>query len=156
MKRILAVLDPVVEWAGGVLMMAAMVAIVFYQVFARYLFHHVPAWSEEVSLLLMMWFGFLSIGYGFRHQLHLRISMLMDLLPKRFGKYADVLTDVLITAFGLFLIVEGVKFTKLTWASTLPVTKLPSGVQYLIIPVTGALIMLYGISLLMRGRKKES
>jgi TRAP-type C4-dicarboxylate transport system permease small subunit len=156
LKRFITGFDHVIEWVGGVIMMAAMVMIIFYQVFARYLFHHVPAWSEEVSLLLMMWFGFLSIGYGFRHQLHLRISMVMDLFPKRVGALADIIADILVAAFGLLLIVEGYKFTVLTWSSTLPVTKLPTGVQYMIIPLTGVLIMLYGLGLLFnrRGRNK--
>jgi TRAP-type C4-dicarboxylate transport system permease small subunit len=155
LDRFMNVADRMIEWVGGVFMMGLMVIIVFYQVFARYLFHHVPAWSEEVSLLLMMWFGFLTIGYGFRHQLHLRVSMVMDLFPKRVGAYADIVADILIAAFGLFLIVEGYKFTVLTWSSTLPVTKLPSGVQYLIIPITGVMTMLYGLVLLVnRGRRK--
>jgi TRAP-type C4-dicarboxylate transport system permease small subunit len=156
LKRFMNGLDHFIEWVGGVIMMALMVIIVFYQVFARYLFHHVPPWSEEVALLLMMWFGFLSIGYGFRHQLHLRISMFMDLLPKRVGAYADLVTDIFIAAFGLFLIVEGYKFTVLTWSSTLPVTKLPSGVQYMIIPLTGVLTMLYGLVLLVNRRGRKS
>jgi TRAP-type C4-dicarboxylate transport system permease small subunit len=150
LERFLEIVDLFVEWVGGVIMMALMVIIVFYQVFARYLFHHVPSWSEEIALLLMMWFGFLSIGYGFRHQLHLRVSMIMDLFPKRVGVYADIVTDILITAFGLLLVVEGYKFTVLTWSSTLPVTKLPTGVQYMIIPLTGVLIMFYGLVLLIR------
>jgi TRAP-type transport system small permease protein len=154
-KRFIHFLDRFVEYVSA-FMMFAMVAIVVWQVFGRYVLHKIPAWSEEVALLLMMWFGFLSISIGFRYQLHLRISFLVDRFPRPIQFLADKLADLLVVAFGLLLIVEGYKFTILTWASTLPVTKLPTGIQYVIIPVTGVLTMLYGLLWLFGWKEKES
>lgn len=146
-------LDRLVEWIGAYLMVV-MVAIVTWQVFSRYVLHHTPAWSEEVVLLLMMWFGFLSIVIGFRHRLHLRISLLVDKFPKPVQKVVDKLTDILVVGFGVLLVVEGYKFVVLTWSSTLPVTKLPQGIQYLVIPIAGVLTILYGL-LWVFGWKEE-
>lgn len=143
-SKTVRVLDRTIEYVGA-FMMILMVAIVVWQVFGRYVLHHIPAWSEEVALLLMMWYGFLSIGIGFRYRLHLRISLLVEKFPKRLQYGLEIFTNLLVIAFGILLIVEGYKFTVLTWSSTLPVTKLPTGVQYVIIPITGVLTMLYGL-----------
>jgi TRAP-type C4-dicarboxylate transport system permease small subunit len=147
------VLDRTVEYAGAI-MVAAMVLIVFYQVFGRYVLNKVPAWSEETVLLLMMWYGFLSISIGFRYKFHLRITFLMDRFPASIQKMADRLAHLLTMGFGVIFIIEGYKFTILTWQSTLPVTKLPAGVQYLIIPITGILTVIYGLIWLL-GWKEE-
>jgi TRAP-type transport system small permease protein len=155
LRKTIGVIDRTVELIGAC-MMAVMVAIVVWQVFARYVLHSIPAWSEEIALLLMVWYGFLSIGFGFRHRLHLEISMFIDKFPVPVQKAAEKLSDLLIAGFGLLLIIEGYKFTVLTWTSTLPVTKLPTGVQYLIIPVTGVLTMLYGLIWLFGWKEKET
>ncbi|MBX6352711.1 MAG: TRAP transporter small permease [Thermoflavifilum sp.] len=148
-------LERVVRWIGGYLMVI-MVAIVTWQVFARYVLHHTPAWSEEIVLMLMMWFGFLSIAAGFRHGLHLKINILMDHMPRPVQRAADVLTDILVVVFGVMLAVEGAKFVGLTWAAKLPVTQLPQGMQYLIIPLAGVLVAIYGLmNLLDREGRNE-
>jgi TRAP-type C4-dicarboxylate transport system permease small subunit len=151
--RFVRIIDRTVEYAGG-FMIATMVALVCYQVFGRYVLNKVPAWSEETVLLLMMWYGFLSISIGFRYKFHLRISFIMDRFPDFIQKKADQLAHILTIGFGVIFIIEGYKFTLLTWESTLPVTKLPAGVQYLIIPITGVLTVLYGFTWLI-GLKEE-
>src|SRR3954462_8866256 len=113
-RKFIQFLDRSVEIVGAV-MMIVMVLIVCWQVFGRYVLHSVPSWSEEVALLLMMWYGFLSICIGFRYKLHLRISMFVEKLPKQIQRITEALSNVLIVAFGLLLIIEGTKFSLLTW-----------------------------------------
>ena len=155
LRSTIRIIDRFVEITGSY-MMVTMVLIVFWQVFGRYVLHHIPSWSEEIALLLMMWFGFLSIAIGFRHQLHIRISLVTDKLPSWMQAAAEWLTIILIIGFGILLIVEGYKFTILTWATTLPVTKLPSGLQYLIIPVTGGLTVIYGFAMILDRKVQAS
>ena len=82
-RRAIRIMDRLVEWLGAYLMVV-MVILVTWQVFSRYVLRHTPSWTEEIVLLLMMWFGFLSITIGFRRQLHLKISPLRR--PKWVGQ----------------------------------------------------------------------
>jgi TRAP-type C4-dicarboxylate transport system permease small subunit len=50
-----------------------------------------------------------------------------------------------IFAFGLFLVYQGWGFAILMSESTLPATKLPTSVQYLIIPIAGVMICAYAV-----------
>jgi TRAP-type transport system small permease protein len=154
-RKVIFFIDRFVEYTGA-LMMFGMVAIVIWQVFGRYVLHKTPSWSEEVALLLMMYFGFLSISIGFRYQFHIRIHFIADRFPKPIQVLLNKLADLLVAAFGILLMIEGYKFTVLTWSSTLPVTKLPTGVQYLIIPVTGVLTFVYGLLWLFGWKEKET
>lgn len=153
MRKFVRGLQIVVESIGAY-MMSIMVAIVIYQVFGRYVLHKTPAWSEEVALLFMTAYGFLSIAAGFGRRSHLGVTMLFDRLPAPIRRILNVLSDLLIIFFGIFLFIEGYKFTQLTWSSTLPATGLPNGLQYLIVPITGILIVIYGIYWLIVGEEE--
>ncbi len=142
-SKFIRVIDHIVEWMGAYLMVA-MVAIVFMQVFTRYVFQNTPAWTQEIVLLLMMWFGFLSIVIGFRRLSHLKVTIFTSRFPRRIQILLNKLTYLLIVSFGILLIVEGYQFVVLTWSSYLPVTGLPQGVQYLIIPIAGIITVIYG------------
>lgn len=140
MKHIIDGFDNVVETIGSY-MMAIMVIIVFCQVFSRYVLRNTPAWSEEVALLFMTAYGFLSIATGLGRKVHLSITVLYDRFPSKVQMLLNWLSDGLSIMFGLFLMIEGYKFTILTWSSQLPATGLPNGVQYMVIPFTGLVIV---------------
>ncbi|MGC7873728.1 TRAP transporter small permease [Desulfosporosinus sp. SYSU MS00001] len=154
-RKVIHGLENVVE-VFGAYMMAIMVGIVIYQVFGRYVLHKTPAWSEEVALLFMTAYGFLSIATGFGRKSHLSVTLLFDKLPQPIRKVLDLLNDIIIILFGIFLFYEGYKFTTLTWSSILPATGWPNGLQYLIVPVTGILIVIYGLYWLFIGEEEGS
>src|SRR4030042_1138000 len=64
-------------------MLLAMTLIICYQVVMRYVFNASPSWSEEVSLILLIWFGILSIPIGVKLHLHIGIEYIYNQFPKR-------------------------------------------------------------------------
>ncbi|OIQ60799.1 TRAP transporter small permease [Neomoorella thermoacetica] len=154
LDKIYRLLKFIVEICGAY-MMGFMVAIVFYQVIGRYIFHKTPGWTEEVALLFMMAYGFLSIAIGFAQGSHLSINLLYDRLPIKLRGLLDYIYALLVIGCGIFLLISGYKFTVLTWSSMLPATRLPSGVQYLAIPVTGLVIIVFGLFQLVSNGKGE-
>lgn len=154
MRKFVHGVERIVESVGSY-MMAIMVAIVIYQVFGRYVLRKTPGWSEEVALLFMTAYGFLSIATGFGRRSHLSVTMLYDRFPAPIRRSLDYFSDILIVLFGVFLFIEGYKFTQLTWSSTLPATGLPNGLQYLVVPITGAVIVIYGLFWLLIGEEEK-
>ncbi|MGG6312522.1 TRAP transporter small permease [Paenibacillus macerans] len=142
LKRIALAIDSLFEHFA-LLAIASMVIIVAIQVVTRKLFNFVFFWSEEVTLLLMVWFSFMGIAIGFREKLHLAMDSFTNLFPKRFNRALDKIIWVCVFAFGLYLVVNGWQFTVLMNESTLPATKLPNGVLYLVMPITGVMICVY-------------
>ncbi|RHW37618.1 TRAP transporter small permease [Lysinibacillus yapensis] len=142
LKKVYSFLDRLFE-SITLLSLILLVLVVSLQVVTRYVFNFVYFWSEEITLLLLVWFGFMGIAIGFREYIHLGIDSFTNLFPKMFNKVLDKVILISVFAFGIYLVVQGWQFTLLTMDSTLAATKLPSSVNYIIMPVTGFMICLY-------------
>ncbi|MDF2959356.1 MAG: Tripartite ATP-independent periplasmic transporter, DctQ component [Paenibacillus sp.] len=142
LKRIALSIDSFFE-SFSMLALLAMILIVTVQVMTRKLFNFVLFWSEEVTLLLLVWFSFLGIAIGFREKLHMAIDTFTSKLPPRMNGILDRFIYASTFAFGVYLIVSGAEFTVLMHESTLAATKLPNSIIYVIMPVTGALVCIY-------------
>ncbi|WP_248926893.1 TRAP transporter small permease [Paenibacillus hamazuiensis] len=141
-KRVLLAIDSFFE-NFALIALTSMTIIVFVQVITRKLFNYVFFWSEEVTLLLMVWFSFMGIAIGFREKLHMAMDSVTNFFPAVVNKVLDKVIDASIFAFGLYLIVNGWQFTELMNESTLPATKLPTSVMYVVMPLTGIMICVY-------------
>jgi TRAP-type C4-dicarboxylate transport system permease small subunit len=128
-------------------MLLAMVVIICYQVVMRFVFNNSPSWTEEIAILLMIWFGILSIPIGVKLHLHIGIEYLFNQFPP-VGQYViSRLIYLLIAWFGLVMIVYGLQLVEFTSMSTLPATKLPSAVEYAVIPISGVLLIYNALEL---------
>ncbi|OXM84890.1 TRAP transporter small permease [Paenibacillus rigui] len=142
LKKIALAIDSFFE-SFSMLALLAMILIVTLQVMTRKLFNFVLFWSEEVTLLLLVWFSFLGIAIGFREKLHLAIDSFTSKLPDKVNWLLDRVIYASTFAFGVYLVVSGTEFTELMNESTLAATKLPNSVVYVIMPITGALVCIY-------------
>lgn len=142
LKRIALFIDSIFE-NFALTAIIAMALIVTMQVITRKLFNFVFFWSEEVTLLLMVWFSFMGIAIGFREKLHLAMDTFTNLFGKTFNKILDKVINAAIFAFGLYLLKNGWDFTVLMGGSTLAATKLPNSVQYAVMPLSGIMICIY-------------
>ena len=121
-----------------------MILIVVTQVATRKLFNFVFFWSEEMTLLLLTRFSFMGMAIGFREGLHLNMDLLESILPKSINTVLDKIVQVATILFGLYFIIQGWDFTVMMHESTLPATKLPTSIMYLVMPVTGIMTTIYG------------
>ena len=149
LKKFLLALDSFAE-SFALLSILTMVLIVTMQVITRKLFNFVFFWSEEVTLLLLAWFAFMGIAIGFREDLHLNMDLLENFVSKKFIHYLDKVIQAATFLFGLYLIIYGSSFTALMAESTLPATKLPNSVLYVVMPITGVMCCAYA-ALQLRG-----
>jgi len=129
----------------ALLALLSMICIVIMQVVTRKLFNFVFFWSEEVTLLLLVWFAFMGMAIGFRENLHLAMDTIDSYLPVKLVKVLDRFIEICTFAFGLYLIIQGFDFTVLMNESTMPATKMPSSVLYAVMPVSGVMVCAYAV-----------
>ncbi|GGG00339.1 TRAP transporter small permease [Paenibacillus abyssi] len=134
--------------------MCLMTVIVTVQVFTRKVFNFVFFWSEEMTLLLLIWFAFMGIAIGFRERLHLAMDSVKTRFPKRVQHWLDKVVYATVFAFGLYLIVYGWDFTQLMHSNRLAATQWPLSVQYAVMPISGIMICIYSVLQLL-GVKTE-
>lgn len=70
-----------------------------------------PAWSEEMILTCMSYMAVLSAALAIRSGSHIRMTALDRYLPKTVIKVLDILADVAVLALGVFMLVQGWKYT---------------------------------------------
>ena len=124
---------------------AVMTLIVTMQVVTRKLFDFVFYWSEEITLLLLIWFSFLGIAIGFRDRLHLAMDSFANLLPAVVNRWLGKVIALSTLGFGYYLVVYGWQFTTLMHGNRMTATEWPSSVMYVIMPITGILVSVYAV-----------
>ncbi|MCM3630443.1 TRAP transporter small permease [Paenibacillus glycanilyticus] len=144
LKKIALAIDTLLE-SITLIGLLTMIIIVTVQVFTRKVFSFVFHSSEEITMLLMVWFSFLGIAFGFREHLHMGIDSFTSKLPKAVNLVLDKLIGAAIFAFGVYLVYYGWDFTKLMSESELPATGWPNSLLYLVMPITGVLVCIYAI-----------
>ena len=129
--------------------MVALVVIVTYTVIARFVFNTGNSWAEEVPRVLVALFAFLACAMGVRDHLHTTVGVLYNRLPEggKARKVLDVFSDVLILLISIFMIVVGSKhcLSLAQKGGQLPMTRWPTYVQYISIPISGAVMLFHSI-----------
>lgn len=124
-------------------MMIAMVLIIFTNVVLRYVFDSGLMWSEEVALLLAVWFIFIAMSLGVKQNLHINISIIPEgKLPPRLSRILDIIKSLAILVLAITMLLDGWKLVGFTMKSIMPATQWPAGLLYAILPVS-AIIMIY-------------
>lgn len=150
MTRAKNVLDRILIWTCVVLF-AALVADVTWQVFARQVLNQPSGWSEELAKYLFIWLGLFGAALVFGERGHIAVDVAVKKLPLLAQKVFAVIVQLAILVFtSLALIWGGFRVVDLAWEQNL--TGLPANVGplYLALPISGILIALYTIYHLVR------
>ncbi|MFR5732174.1 MAG: TRAP transporter small permease [Clostridium sp.] len=134
--------------AFAVIFMLGMVGIAIYSVFMRYVMHNAPCWGDELALLCMVWFGFLSAAVALKEDRHIRVDLWKAVLPPKAYKVLELVVHLIgFAALCVFFkyslhLTALAGMTKMT-GSRLPLTYLylaePVGIGMLIVAMAGRL-----------------
>ncbi len=116
-------------------LLTAMSLVIIIQVIYRGLKMSLP-WSEEFSRYVMIYIVFLGTGYAVRYDLEKAVKGL------------SILVNLLMAAFFLLLIVQGIKILGTVGNQTSPAMLLPMSVPYGAMPVGGALMFLNSLAVI--------
>ncbi|MDO6516035.1 TRAP-type C4-dicarboxylate transport system, small permease component [Zobellia uliginosa] len=132
-----------------VTIMGIMVLNVLWQVFSRFLLGSPSSFTDELARYLMIWIGILGAAYVSGKNLHVAI----DVLPKRFSERTQrklqLVVHWLVILFSLgALVIGGSRLVYITHVldQHSPALQVPLSVVYLVIPISGLLIIYYKIS----------
>jgi TRAP-type C4-dicarboxylate transport system permease small subunit len=138
-------------WALACGLTGLMLAVLSWQVFMRSALNAPPSWTEEVALLAFGWAVLLAVACGVREGLHVRMDILLDVLPAPLRRACEraVLAAVVFT--GGYLGVAGWRYTLESQGSTSPAIGYPMPLLYAGTVVCGVLVALFGLERLVAG-----
>lgn len=144
LKKALTFIALVAEYFGIVLLVA-MSCITMYQVIARFVFDNPTSWSEELSVVLMTWIGYMGIAIGIKERKHTTVGFFVELLPLVVQKLINRLNDLLILLFHMGMVYYGVVLAKNSAGVSLPATDISMSVVYSVLIIGGGLNVLFGL-----------
>ncbi len=145
MRTLKNVLDKVLA-AACVVLFAVLVLDVVWQVFSRQVIGDPSTWSEEAARYIFVWLGFFAAALVFSERGHIAVDFLVRKLPRGIERAVAVLVQVAIIAFaGIGLVWGGWRAAQGTWATNLTALPTQIGKMYLVMPVTGTLIVIYAL-----------
>ena len=123
-----------------------MTAVGSYQIITRYFFNRPSTVSEELLTYSFTWMSLLASAYVFGKRDHMRMGFVADKLSPDKLKKLNIVIELVTIAFScIVMIYGGISITKLSMTQKTASLGIPMGYIYLVIPVTGIIIAVYGI-----------
>ncbi len=138
--------DKVLEGAL-IILMILLVVDVLWQVVSRYILVNPSSFTTELAGYLMIWVGILGAAYVAGKNEHLAIDLLLQKSSPRRRKRLLILINLLIISFSVSVMVVGgswLVYTRFLLDVRSADLQLPLGYVYLVVPVSGLLILYYG------------
>ncbi len=131
-----------------VILMSVLVIDVLWQVFSRYLLSSPSSFTDELAGFLLIWVGLLGAAYVAGRKEHLAIDLLLQKSPPERQRKLQYLIHSLIFLFALFVMFVGgvtLMYTRFVLQVKSAALQLPLGYVYIIIPISGLIIMFYEV-----------
>ena len=142
--RVLSTLSTASLYIAGV-GLVAMSVIVLWQVFVRFVLNWNNSWTELTAILIMSWFIFLGAAVGVRENYHLGFDVLLYVLPEGSKKVLRTISDIVVLAFAIGMIVYGIDLMRLQWGERMPALGISGAFRYLPLAAGGVLIALFSV-----------
>lgn len=133
--------------------LAAVTAIITYEVFMRYLFNAPTFWVGELSIYLCMGIGFLGLAYALKNDSHFSITIVIDRLSRKNRRRMRLLTNTMGLAYSIVFIVKGwemVAFSHMINDKSSGMMEVPLWIPWLLVPAGGLLLTLQFVKKLIK------
>jgi TRAP-type C4-dicarboxylate transport system permease small subunit len=140
-------------------LMAIIVLDVTWQVFTRFILKDPSSFTEELAGFLLIWIGLLGASYAYYTKAHLGIDILTSKYTGIKKQIIEIVISVIVLLFALFiLVIGGLNLVNITFTlkQISPAMGIPMGYVYLVLPLTGILLIYYSVVFILASLKGES
>jgi len=131
-----------------VALMSILVIDVLWQVFSRYVLTAPSSFTDELAGFLLIWVGLLGAAYVAGKNEHLAIDLLLQKMKGIKKRRLQTIINMVVGVFALFVMVFGgcwLVYTRFYLGVNSAALALPLGYVYVIVPISGILIIYYSI-----------
>ncbi|MCD4769486.1 MAG: TRAP transporter small permease [Bacteroidales bacterium] len=141
-----------------VIIMSVLVLDVLWQVVSRYVLSSPSSFTDELAGFLLIWVGLLGAAYVAGKNEHLAIDLMLQRSGPARKKILNMIINVSIILFSFFVFVTGgiwLVYTRFALEVKSASLEIPLGYVYLILPLSGLLIVYYTIDNILRSNKQS-
>jgi TRAP-type C4-dicarboxylate transport system permease small subunit len=136
-----------------IIMIPAMTGIVFVQVILRYVFLSPLSWIEELARYLLVWISCFGAAYAVRKREHIAVMFLNKMFKGYVKSALTILIHVLVILFFMVCLMKGIGLSIRQWNVVTPALQIPRTLPYLGIPISFAIMLLFGFELFIKDIK---
>lgn len=122
-------------------MLVAICVIVFAGVFCRYFLHIGLGWTEEAARYLQVWMTFIGATVAVKRWSHFQLMIVNDRIPAGWRRATRLFALAVVMALAIIMVVNGAEITEISWNQTSPIMSWNFGYLYLVVPVSGVLML---------------
>lgn len=128
------------------------VALIFLQVIMRKVFQNSITWSEELARYIFIWQIWLGTSIGFRDGKHISISVVRDHLKGKGLLVYDIISQLILIGFCVFLAVQGWTMCSQLMATNYlsAALRMPMWLLYLALPFSSLAVICRVVAKLIR------
>lgn len=146
MRTLIRFLD---KFVAGALMLAMTLILltVVWQVISRYVLQDPASITEELSRFLLIWIGLLGAAFAYRQKVHLGFNLIVEKQSPHTRKLILTVVELLVITFcATTLLFGGSQLVSLTLEleQISAALGIRMGYVYVVLPLSGALIICYG------------
>lgn len=131
MKKIIAYFrDGKFEELLGCIAIAVVILPVVVNIINRSFLNKYSVTLESVALLAYVWIGYGFFGYMYKRDAHVDMKFIVNALPPAVRKVFDLLRDILIVVFSVYMVYWGIKLCKTNMTRYVAGTKVPLAIGY--------------------------
>jgi TRAP-type C4-dicarboxylate transport system permease small subunit len=127
----------------GMLAMAFIILLACANVFMRYVVGRPWGWVEEVTVFTFVWLSMLGASAVVHAEGHCAIDVLVRRLPLKWQRIVGIVSDLIVLATLLLLIVYGIDLTIKGQTKLTPILGIPYSYVDAAVPVSCALMLVY-------------
>lgn len=139
-------------------MLVAIVGVVSWQVFSRYILNTPSSFTEELARFLLIWITLLGTVYAYRQNAHLGLDLVYE---KSTARVKRVIYYFFHASIGLFafcaMVLGGSELVHMTYTlgQTSAVMGLDIGLIYMILPISGLWTCIYSMLAIQKKQQEN-
>ena len=142
-----AKIDKILEYMC-IFFMSALVIDVLWQVTSRYVLVAPSSFTDELAGFLLIWVGLLGAAYVAGKNEHLAIDLLVQKSSPKAKRRLNLFIQFIMGIFAFSVLIIGgtwLVYTRFLLRVTSAALSIPLGIVYLVLPISGLLILYYSI-----------
>jgi TRAP-type C4-dicarboxylate transport system permease small subunit len=132
------------------LLMAALVMVIWFEVFQRYALRLGFTWGEELSRYIMIWAALMAVPVGAYRREHIGLEFVSNALPLAQRRYLRLVLDIIGLAFFVFLTIYGIGMAASGKTQYATIFGMNMVVPFASVPLCGALTSIQLIVTMLR------
>lgn len=141
MGKIIAAINSFVRLIIIAILSVTIVAV-FLQVLFRFFLDQPLAWTEELARYLLVWITFLGSAYAMSVKAHIGTEYIQKFLSPLMKNVVLILAALLSIFFFVVMVYQGYLLSVRSMTQTSPSLLVPMGYVYMVIPISGILLIM--------------